>query len=268
MKLWNACFVLVMVWVWGLAPAWAAPEVKLWFPSDTKAEVAQKIADGLSLKSGMKIVPRIAKDYPEILSALSEKRPNLAYVGSMVSTIIWSRRLGNPIFQAVDGRQSYAGEMLFPTGQSPQAILHDTPTEVAYTVGASAGEVSAKAATGRKAAIMVASHDEAAGAVKAGRAKAAFVKDSWWEDNKQRFPGLEAYRVPEISESKNPDNILIASKSVTPEVKSLIAGSAYQAPELFGAEFIVPFDSSSFDFTLALMKKAGIDPLTYTWPKP
>jgi len=255
-----------------LAPPLAASaqtEIHMWMPPNwkTKSEEAQKIADVLSERSGLKIIPRIANNYTEIMKALSEKNPELAYVGSMVQAVIFARRLGVPLFQAWDGHQSYGGVMIFTKGASPQSILKETPESVAYPAGATSGEVCAKAATGGKANMVVNDFPAAAAAVIAGKAKAAFVKDIWWDANKGNYPNLDSYQVPEISENKNPDNVMVASKFVSPELKSILLDGALDSPKIFGAEIIVPFDSSSLDFTIGLMKKAGLDPLTYSWPE-
>jgi len=271
MKKMIALLLLTLVCL-GLPPAArsAEPDIHLWLPPTWKAhpEDADKLAAALSAKCGLQIIARIATSYPEIMRALTEKEPELAYVGSMVQAVLFARRLAVPLFQAMDGKQNYGCEMIFTKGESPQSILKDSPESVAYTPGATASEVCAKAATGGKAK-MGGMNDlqAAADAVTLGTAKAAFVKDSWWDENKGNYPKLDSYRLPEISAAKNPDNVMLASKYVSPEIKSMLMAAAISSPQLFKAELIVPFDSSSLDFTLGLMKKAGIDPLTYTWPE-
>lgn len=245
-------------------------EIHLWLPPTwkTQPEVARKLADALAQKSGLRITPHIANSYPEIMRGFSEKSPELAYVGSMVEAVVVARKLGVPLFQAMNGKHFYGGVMLFPKGDSPQSILKSSPDAVAYTLGTTAGEVCAKAATGGKAAMggMI-DFKAAADAVNIGLAKAAFVKDFWWDDNKASYPKLDFYRVPDISEAKNPDNVMLASKFVTPEIRSMLMAAALVSPQIFEADIIAPFDSSSLDFTLGLMKKAGIDPQTYSWPE-
>lgn len=257
----------VMVCLGFGVPAWAEPEVHLWFPAEwqTKTEATEKIAAHLSRKSGMKITPRVVRNYQELMAAFEDKSPELAYVGSMVSAVLWSRRLAQPLFQAMDGEQFYAGVMLYPKGQEPLAILKEYPEEIAYAMGTSAGELSAKVASEGKAGQAKASQGEAAKAVGEGKAKAAFVKDYWWEKHKAEFPGVESYRLPGISENRNPDHVLLTSFSVSPEVKAHFFDAAIHAPELFDALYIAPFDASSLDFTLSLMSKAKVDPLTYVW---
>jgi len=248
----------------------ADTDIHLWLPPiwKTEREKAIKIALAFSQKSGLKIVPRIANTYPEIMRAFAGEGLELAYVGSMVQAVIIARKLGTPLFQVIDGKQFYGGVMVFKKDESPQSILKSSPNGVAYTLGATAGEVCAKAATGGKAAIggMV-DFKAAADAVNMGMASAAFVKDFWWDDNKIKYPKLDFYRVPGVSEPKNPDNVVVASKSVPPELKTKLMVAAFSSPEIFGVEVIVPFDSSFLEFTLDLMKKGGIDPQTYSWPE-
>lgn len=264
-----ALLVLSLVFLAYQPPAWAETQVHLWLPPEWKNKVveSQQMSDELSRKSGVKVVCRVATSYPEILRALAEQSPELALVGSMVQAVAFSRRLAMPIFQAVNGRHFYGGVMLFAKGGAPLEILHTHPTEVAYTVGATSGETCAKAATNGKAAMGVSDHKAAAEAVKAGKAKAAFVKDTWWADNQKCYPGLDSFAVPEISNAKNADNVMLASRHVAPELRSMIMGAAIYNPHIFKANVIVPFDSSTLDFTLELMKKAGIDPLTYAFPE-
>ncbi len=247
--------------------ALALSEINLYFPPNWAAHsaAAGQIANGLGHELGIKIIPNISSCYPEILIALTEKKPVLAYVGSMVQTIIWSRKLGTPLLQAIDHKQFYGGVLLFPKGMSPSAILKDYPAEIAYTVGATSGEVCAKSATGGKASIAVFNQRTAADTIMSGKAKAAFVKNVWWDENKNNYPELDSYSVPEISDIKNADNVLLVSKFVPPGLKAAIMSATAKVPELFNADLIVPFDSSALNFTLELMKKAGINPLTYTW---
>jgi ABC-type phosphate/phosphonate transport system substrate-binding protein len=250
-----------------LGSAWAV-EVNIYFPPAWKnqSEKAARIAEGLSQEVGIKITPHIAECYPEILNALLQKQPVLAYVGSMVQSIVYARQLGTPLIQALNHKQLYSGIMLFPKGMSPTAILNDYPAEIAFTVGATSGEVCAKLATGGKASIAVSDHHAAAEAIRTGKAKAGFVKNIWWEENKNNYPKLDSYSLPGISEVKNADNVLLSSRFVSPDVKAALMSAAFKLPELFDADLVVPFDSSALNFTIELMNKAGIDPLTYRWP--
>lgn len=264
-----ALLFLVLTVAGDVRSAAAQPLVHLWFPNTwaAKGAEAQKIADELGKKSGLKIVPEIAANNAELLTALTGTDPEIAFVGSMVSAVVWSRRLAQPLFQAVDGRHLYAGVMIFPKGQVPETILRDDPGAVAYNIGTTSGEVCAKAATGGKAALGMPSFPATADAVQSGKAKAGFVKDFWWDDNKQKYPQLDSAMLPGISDSRNPDNVMLVSVRVAPEIRGLILDAAYHSPKLFNANVVVPFDSSSLDYTLSLMKKAGLDPLTYEWPK-
>jgi len=195
-----------------------------WFPPHWKisGQKAKAITDILGEKSGISIKPRIARNYQEILRAFKSEEYSLTYVGSFVQAIIISRDIGIPLVQNINGKQLYSGIMIYPKDEDPQNILEQYPEQIAYTVGASSGESSAKAASRGRACKGVASHTAAAGAVKVGKAKAAFVKNWWWEANKSSFPMLSVYNVPGISLNKNPDNILTVSKSVPSEIMEKI----------------------------------------------
>jgi len=246
---------LVMV-----APALAA-DVTCWFPPGFSAENAKRITDALGA-SGVSVEPRIARNYPEILDAFSAKGSNITYAGSFVQAILSAKKQGVTLVQAIDGKQLYGAWMIYPKGGSPAGILAESPAKIAFAKGATSGESGAKAATDGKATVATASHAAAAEAVKSGKAKAAFVKSWWWESNQAKYPEFEAYRVPGVSDAKNPDNVLTASKGVDPAMSSKLKAAALAAPAAFGAKSMAEF-SGDLAFTLSLMSKGKIDPVSY-----
>ncbi|HSR36673.1 MAG TPA: PhnD/SsuA/transferrin family substrate-binding protein [Desulfurivibrionaceae bacterium] len=255
----SAVLLLPMkAWSAGIT-CWFAPEYK------EKAADAQKIVDALSKKSGVAINVRVAASYPEMMGAMSSPDQNLVYVGSFAQALIKARGLGTPLAQAVTGKEHYAGILIYPSGGNPAEILKSSPDKIAYALGASSGESSAKAATGGKAAKAVANHGAAVTAAKEGRAAAAVVKNWWWEANKDKFAGMSDYKIPGISENKNPDNVLTASKAVPADVAAKIKTAAMESADAFGAKSMAAFDAKQLDFSLDLMKKGGINPATYSW---
>lgn len=251
--------VVVALCAW-LVPARAA-DVTCWFPPKFPSESAKRISEALST-SGVTVTPRVAQSYPEILEAFGTKGPNVVYVGSFVQAILSVRKQGVTLVQAADGKEHYGAWMIHPKGADPAAILRASPAEIAFAKGASSGESGAKAATEGKAVVARASHEAAIEAIKAGKAKAAFVKNWWWEANKARFPELEAHRLPGISDLKNPDNVLTASTAVPAEVRAKLKAAALASPAAFGAKAMQPFDGD-LAFTIGLMKKGKIDPAAY-----
>lgn len=241
--------------------------IKCWFPPSWKAKESQAtaITAALSSKSGLDVQPQIAKSYPEILAAFSSDSRSLVYVGSFVQAIINARQLGTPLVQNQNGQEMYSGIMVYPQGGDPAAILQNYPEQIAYTVGASSGESSAKAATGGKAALGVANHGAAAQAVVEGKAKAAVVKNWWWEANKMKFTGLAMYEIPGVSLLKNPDNVLTASKAIPEDVRKKLTLATLESKMAFGKGEMVRFQADDLKFSLELMSRGGIDPLTYTW---
>ena len=121
------------------------------------------------------------------------------------------------------------------------------------------------AATEGKAHLSTGNHRITCDSVRAGRAKGGFVKNWWWEANKEKYPELEVYEVSEVSLVKNPDNVLAASKAVSPETSKKIIAAALANKDVFGAIEMKPFDITSLEFSLALMQKGKIDPATYDW---
>ncbi len=249
-------------------PSAYAEMINIWFAPGwkTKAAQAKEIASSISESSGLVIKPRIARSYPEILTEFSSGKAALVYVGSFVQAIISARELGTPLVQGVTGKEFYSGILIYPADKDPVSILKNQPKKIAYAIGASSGESSAKAATGGLASMGVANHGTAANAVKAGKANAAVVKNWWWEANKHKYSGvLKSYKIPGITIEKNSDNVLTASKGVSVADAKKIAASAIAAKDKFKAKNMVAFDKNDIAFSLELMKKGGIDPQTYSW---
>lgn len=267
MKKTFICSFIVLFIFGFVGGSFAAGDIACWFPPSWKSKrgQAKTIAEALSGRSGITVKPRIATSYPEILEAFGNEQPALVYVGSFVQAIIRARDLGFPLVQSINGKEFYAGVLIYPKGKDPEAILKESPEEIAFAVGASSGESAAKAATGGQAKIATRNHGATAGAVKAGKAKGGMVKNWWWESNKQKYPMLEAYNVPGISEVKNPDNVLTASKVVSEDMRKKIYEAAIASKDVFAAREMAAFDPKKLDFPLALMEKGKINPRTYTW---
>ena len=266
MKRWIAVLVLLLSCL-SAGSALAAGSVTCWFAPGWKSmDQAKAIAGALSKGSGVEVKPRLATSYPEILDAFETKEMNLVYVGSFTQAIIMARKLGTPLVQTVDGNELYAGIMIHKAGQDPQAILSGSPAAIAYAIGASSGESSAKAATAGKASVGVNSHASAVDAVLSGKAQAAVVKDIWWQSNQAKYPGLKAYEIPKVSVKKNPDNVLTASSSVPANLAEKFKAAAIKDAAVFGPKAVMkPFIPSQLNFSLGLMMQGKIDPLTYKW---
>lgn len=245
----------------------AVESIDLWFAPEWKARAAdaKTITETLSSKSGLQIRPRIANSYPQILDQFSSGAPALVYVGSFVQAVIRARNLGVGLVQAANGKEYYSGVLVYPKGGDPNTILRSSPEKVAYAVGASSGESSAKAATDGQAGIATKNHAATCGAVKAGKASAGVVKNWWWAGNGSKFPELAMYEIPGISEARNPDNVLTASKGVSAEIMAKVIAAAKASKEVFGADEMVEFDPTTLDFSLSLMERGRIDPLAYSW---
>lgn len=249
------------------AQSLASQTISCWFPPSwaSKAEKAEAITKALSEKSGLTIQPQIAKSYPEILTSFATGDNNLVYVGSFVQAILKARGLGIPLVQSMDGKELYSGVMIHKKGKDPQAILRETPAKIAYAIGASSGESTAKAATDGQAEIGTKSHTASVDAVKSGAAEAAMVKNWWWESSQAKYPEMAVYNVPSCSKIGNPDNVLTASNALAKDVREKIIAAALQSKDAFGAESMRIFPEDTLMFSLWLMKKGKIDPLTYSW---
>jgi ABC-type phosphate/phosphonate transport system substrate-binding protein len=248
-----------------LANSARSEDLVCWFVPGSDGAKCKAITEALTKESGVGITPRVAANYPEIFKALSEKKDALVYTGSFATALLISRNLVLPLVQKIDGKELYCGVLIYPKGGDPAAILSGSPADVSYAIGASSGESTAKAATGGKASIGVKDHMAAANALKAGKAKAAVVKNYWWDANKDKFPDFQMYEIPGISIKKCPDNLLLASSSVKPDVCEKIVKAAVASKDAFGATSMDKFDAATLSFPLELMSKGGIDAKTYAW---
>ncbi len=247
----------------------SAENILLYFPPDWQEHAidAKQIADNLSKNSNLTILPLIAKSYPQIFEAFSEKKPVLVYVGSFMQAIFYENKLSFPIAQGINGREFYTSVMLVQANENDDAvaIIKKAGTNIAYSKGASSGESGAKAASNGSAKIEVISHTAAANAVKVGKAKAAFVKDWWWEDNKSKYPTLKKLEYPGVSDKKNADNILSANMYVSSEDIGKISAALNKTKNYFKVSEFRKFDARLLNDTIILMEIGKIDLKKYKW---
>jgi ABC-type phosphate/phosphonate transport system substrate-binding protein len=262
---------VVAVWILSLViPCFTfAAEITFYFAPTWKenAPKAKMIAETLSNASGLAIQPRIADTYPEIIDAFSKGQPLLTYAGSFVQAILYQQNFCVPLLQGIDGKELYTGVLIAPkaAGSDPVKIVKEAGEAIAFAKAASSGESAAMAATGGKAEVAAKSHAAAVNAVKAGKAKCAFVKDWWWEENKDKYEDMAKLDYPGVSNLKNPDNVLSSSKSVPAELAAKIKGAALGNAALFGVKEFKEMNPALLEPSLALMKKGKIDPKSYKW---
>ena len=253
-----------------LAPIVArAGEITLYFPPEWKAKApkAKAIAEALSVTGGSTVRPVVVESYPDILSAFTRNQPMLVYAGSFLQALLYARGLATPIVQAVDGKEFYTSVLIAPAsaGTDAKLIVRNAGASVAYAKGTSSGESGAKAATGGIAAMAKKDHISAVSDVDTGKAKCAFVKDWWWNSYKQLFKGMNQLTYPGVSDQKNPDNILSASKALPANDIRAVKTAALKNPKVFQVTSFKEFDPALLEPTLLLMKKGSINPKTYTW---
>jgi ABC-type phosphate/phosphonate transport system substrate-binding protein len=265
-KMKRFCYLFIFIFVFAVS-APAVESLKCWFPPAWSAKTAQaeEITGALQTISGIGVTPQIADSYPQILNALHSDTPCMVYAGSFVQSIIYMQQLGEPLVFNLNGRELYSGVMIHTQGKNPKTILEQQPESIAYTVAATSGESSAKAATGGRADLPFPSHRKTAEAVASGRAAAGFVKNFWWSDHKSEFPQLTAYEVPGISRRRNPDNILTVSSEVPEPVRNRISEAAKAGKRAFGSRKMIPLNVNYLQFSIQLMRRGGIDPTTYEW---
>ncbi|MDH5751235.1 MAG: phosphate/phosphite/phosphonate ABC transporter substrate-binding protein [Deltaproteobacteria bacterium] len=238
------------------APSWAL-----------QARKARDISEALSKESKLSIKPRIAKSYPQILDAFTRDEPVLVYVGSFVQAILKARDLSVPIGQGITGKHQYASVLIAPeaAGSDPVEIVKNCGLKVAYAKGASSGESGAQAATGGQASLATNSHSASLNALKAGKAKCAFVKDHWWEDNGSKYPGMKMHKYPGVSDKQNPDFVLSANKAVGENDIIRIKMATGKTASAFGVATFRELSPDALSASLELMRMGKIDPLKYTW---
>ncbi len=250
--------------------SWAASaEISLIFPPEwlDRGLKAKNIASELSIRTGLTIQPVLAESYPEIIEAFSKKEPVLGYFGSFVHAILYSRNLCVPVAQGGDGHEFYNGIMIVPRDEAydPFTIIERAGTKVAFCYGTSSGEGAAKAASKRKAALGYDSHQAVVDAVRDGTAKAAFVKNWWWEENKARYEDLKSINHPIISSYKHPDNILCVSRFFPSEYLLKFRKEIVNCHAVFGVKFFYEVRAGIIEQTFELLSLAGIDPVAYKW---
>lgn len=253
-----------------LAPALAsAGPITMFFTPDwqDKADKAKAIAEAMTQASGLEVQPRIAKTYPEIVDACTGSQPVLAYAGSFVSAILSARGISTPLLQGLNGKEFYTGVLIAPksAGDDPLAIVKEAGAAVSYAKGASSGESSAKAASAGAAAVGTPNHGASVNAITAGKAKCAFVKNYWWEANADKYPDMKALAFPDVSDHKNPDNLLSANKAVASTDLDKIKSAATKNAQAFGVNSFAEFDPAKLGPSLELMKHGSLDPATYSW---
>ncbi len=244
-------------------------DIMLYYPPGWKHGDARAaaFATALSRRSGLKIEPRITESYARILSEFSSAEPGMVYAGSFVQTLLYARGLSVPLGYVDNGRQYYTSIMIAPadSGSDPLAILGDAGSRVAYCVGSSSGESGARAATSGAACLRTKNHTESADDVRSGLAGAAFVKNWWWEDNKERYPGFKCFEVPGVTDFRHVDNVLSANKSIGLAAMGKIKAAAAESVKVLGGTRFGEFCPTSMQPSLKLMLKAGIDPMGYSW---
>lgn len=248
-----------------------AADITLYYPPEWKSKLpqAKAIAQALSTSSGLTIKPVIASSYPEIVSAFSQGKPMLVYVGSFLQALLYARELSVPIVQGIDGKELYSSVLISPAsaGTNPVKIVRDAGTAIAYAKGSSSGESGAKAASSGKAAIATNDHFSAVYEIKSGNAKCAFVKDWWWKANKNMdlLKGMQQLEYPGISELKNPDNILSANKVIASKDIAKIKAAAIANASIFQVKSFKDFTPELLGPSLTLMNKGNINPKNYVW---
>ncbi len=128
----RVSLLMVLIFMATTGLAFSAEDLTCWFAPGWKSKAAQakEITQALSEKSGLSIRPRIAKSYPEVLTAFASYDQNLVYVGSFVQAIVAARKLGTPLTQTANGKEMYSGILIYPEGQDPFAILKNNPKEI------------------------------------------------------------------------------------------------------------------------------------------
>ena len=253
-----------------LSPIVAAKNnITLYYPPawKSKASLAKAISKALSKDSGLNIRPRIAKSYPQILEAFIQTKPVLVYVGSFVQAVLYARGLSTPIAQSINGSEFYNSVLIAPknAGNDPVEVVADAGHAISYTKGSSSGESGAKAASNGKATIGTNSHYAAVNLVKIGKAKAAFVKNLWWQANKGKYSNMKQIHYPGVSDHRHPDYVLSANKATSSKDIIKITHAMKKNGAVLNAKSVVTFEPKLLKPTLDLMKKGKIDPKIYSW---
>ncbi len=239
--------------------------------------VAQKykpLLDYLT-KKGIEASFVSAKDYPSAAGMFSKGDVDAMFSGSGVAGSMIIKDLAWPLVRPVskDGYSTYWAVVIAPKGSSKfsGSVDYFKGKKVLLTALASSGEFYfrslAGAAQSNAMLLKAASHGAAIDALDhKGQADVAIVKNRVWDKMKDKYPNLMF-----VGEDKgeNPDNTLIVSKKVPPQLAEKVKGALLAVNEDLSPEAAAVKSSmeirgflntthKDFEHTLALLKKAGV----------
>jgi ABC-type phosphate/phosphonate transport system substrate-binding protein len=216
-----------------------------------------------------------AKDYPSAAGLFSNGEVDAMFSGSGIAGAMFIKELAVPLVRPVDkdGNSTYWAVVIAPKG-SPKfsgTIDYFKGKKVLLTALASSGEFYfrslAGAAQSNATLLKAASHGAAIDALDhKDQADAAIVKNRVWDKVKSKYPNL---MLVGQDKGENPDNTLIVSKKVSPELAekvnlALLSVNEDTSPEAqavkSGMEIqgFLKTTSKDFEHTLSLLKKAGV----------
>jgi ABC-type phosphate/phosphonate transport system substrate-binding protein len=239
--------------------------------------VAQKykpLLDYLA-KKGIEASFVSAKDYPSAAGMFSNGDVDAMFSGSGIAGSMIIKDLARPLVRPVskDGHSTYWAVVIAPKGSSKYSgsVDYFKGKKVLLTALASSGEFYfrslAGAAQSNAKLLKAASHGAAIDALDhKGQADVAIVKNRVWDKMKDKYPNLMF-----VGEDKgeNPDNTLIVSKKVSPELAEKVKGTLLAVNEDVSPEAAAVKSSmeiqgflntthKDFEHTLSLLKKAGV----------
>jgi ABC-type phosphate/phosphonate transport system substrate-binding protein len=216
-----------------------------------------------------------ARTYPEAAELFSSGKADGMFSGSGIAVCMIIKRLANPLVRPVhvEGWSTYWAVVIGPKGSKrfTQDVGFFDNKKVIFSSLASSGEFYFHSLDGsiqpQVTILKASSHGAALDALARQAADYAIVKNRVWEKTRQNYPDL--MRVGE-DPGENPDGTLIVSITTDKQVvenlrNALLELKQDQSPRALSAkkelniEGFIPTTREDFNYTMQLLKKAGVD---------
>jgi ABC-type phosphate/phosphonate transport system substrate-binding protein len=263
------CVVIVAAFA-GLCSA-AELKIALMQAQAGDAKKYQPLLDYL-VKKGVQAQFVSAPDYQAAAAMFSQGRVDAMFSGSGIAGTMMIKELAVPLVRPVkaDGTSTYSAVVIAPKGAPSFTGTGDyfNDKRVIFTALASAGEFFFRSCgpSKPKEIMKAGSHDAAIDALNRGQADVAIVKNSVWNKEKEKYPGLQ-----KVGEDKgeNPDMTLIVSRKMdqkdTAKIADILLGLKNDASADAAAvksslqiQGYIKTTEGDFGHTFALLKKSGV----------
>ncbi len=278
--------VLMFFFAFGMLTAFFRPDVsraeqfKIAIMQD-QSGVAEKFRPLLAYlsKKGVEATLVSTQDYRSAAGMFTVGSADAMFSGSGVAGFMIMKNIAVPSVRPVDknGHSTYWVVVIARKG-APKftgSAEYFSGKKVIFTSLASSGDFYFHSLTGaekvKATEIKAVSHGAALAALDQGQADVAIVKNRVWDGLKDKYPNLTL-----VGEDKgqNPDGTLIVSTRIPPTLETRIADAflalkadtsaeAAAVKQSLGIQGYIKTTLRDFDHTLSLIKKAGVESLSF-----